>query len=288
MDIGFIAVSLLNGVSLGMVLFMLTTGLSLTLGLMGVINLTHGAFFMVGGYIGWTIAIKLGANYWLAVLGGGVAAGVIGLFIERGFLRVLYKRINEQVMLTVGFIYVIANLSLWIWGGSVHAPFTDPALAQSFSFFDITYPLHRITTIGIGTIIVVGMWWLQEKTRFGAIMRAGMDNKEIVTVLGINIVRASSVAFFLGAFLAGIGGVFGAQTLGINLDMGWSVLLLALIVLVVGGMGSIQGALVGAMVIGIVDAFGRALFPDMAMFLMYLVMVVILFFKPLGLMPRHT
>lgn len=288
MDIGFVTVSLLNGISLGMVLFMLTIGLSLTLGLMGIINLTHGAFFMVGGYVGWTIAVKLGASYWLAVVAGGIVAGTIGLLIERGFLRILYKRINEQVMLTVGFIYIIANLGLWVWGGAVRSPFTDPLLSSSFPLFDVTYPLHRISTIGIGAIIIIGMWWLQEKTRFGAIMRAGMDNKEIVTVLGINIVRASSIAFFLGAFLAGIGGVFGAQTLGINLDMGWSVLLLALIVLVVGGMGSIQGTLIGAMVIGIVDAFGKALFPQMAMFLMYFVMVIILFFKPTGLMPRRT
>lgn len=282
----FVVISLLNGISFGMILFLLTIGLSLTLGLMGIVNLAHGALFMVGAYVGWTVAIQLGLNYWLALLLGGIAAGLIGLAIERGFLRHLYMLTNEQVMLTIGFIYILTNLSLWAWGGLPRAPFVASALSGSFSILGGEYPVHRMTTIGIGLILVIALWWLQEKTRFGAIVRAGMDDKEMTIGLGVNLERVTYIVFFLGAFMAGIAGIIGAQMLGVNLDMGWDILLLALIVLVVGGMGSIQGALLGAMVIGTINAFGIALFPEFAMFLMYLVMIVILLVKPTGLMPR--
>jgi len=159
-------------------------------------------------------------------------------------------------------------------------------LSGSFPIGDWYYPVHRIATIGIGLILAIALWWLQEKTRVGAIVRAGMDDKEMTTGLGINQGRVTYLVFFLGAFMAGIAGVVGTQLLGVNLDMGWDILLLALIVLVVGGIGSIQGALLGAMVIGIINAFGVALFPEIAMFLMYLVMIIILLIKPTGLLPR--
>ncbi|MBA7568347.1 High-affinity branched-chain amino acid transport system permease protein LivH [subsurface metagenome] len=279
-------ISLLNGISFGMILFLLTIGLSLTLGLMGIVNLSHGVLFMVGGYVGWTVAVQLGLNYWLAVLLGGIAAGLVGLAIERGFLRFLYKLMNEQVMLTIGFIYILTNLSLWVWGGLPRAPFTASVLSGSFPIGDWTYPVHRIATIGIGLIFVIGLWWLLEKTRVGAIVRAGMDDKEMVAGLGINLGRVTYLIFFLGAFMAGIAGVIGAQTLAVNLAMGWDILLLALIVLVVGGIGSMPGALLGAMVIGLINAFGIALFPEIAMFLMYLVMIIVLLVKPSGLLPR--
>ena len=282
----FVGISLLNGISFGIILFLLTIGLSLTLGLMGIVNLAHGVLFMVGGYIGWTVAVQLGLNYWLAVLLGGIAAGLVGLAIEQGFLRHLHMRANEQVMLTIGFIYILTNLSLWVWGGLPRAPFVASALSGSFPILGGEYPIYRMATIGIGLILVVALWWLQEKTRFGAIVRAGMDDKEMTIGLGINLERVTYLVFFLGAFMAGIAGVIGAQLLGVNLDMGWDILLLALIVLVVGGIGSIPGALLGSIVIGITNAFGIALFPELAMFLMYLVMIIILLVKPAGLMPR--
>lgn len=281
----FIVIGLLNGISWGLVLFLLTTGLSITLGLMGIVNLAHGALFMIGAYVGWTVAVKLGVNYWLAVLLGGIAAGLVGLAMERGCLRHVHKS-NEQVMLTIGFIYILTNMSLWAWGGIVRAPFTAPILSGSFSIGSYKYPIHRITTIGIGLVIVVALWWLQEKTRIGALVRAGMDDKEMVEGLGINLGRITYLIFFLGAFIAGIAGVLGAQIMGANLEMGWDILLLALIVLVVGGIGSMQGALLGAIVIGVINSFGISLFPGVAMFLMYLVMIIILLVKPSGLLPR--
>jgi len=278
----------LNGISFGMVLFLLTIGLSITLGLMGIVNLAHGVLFMVGGFVGFTVAVIYGLNYWLAVLLGGLAAGLIGLGIERGFLRFQYKQANEQVMLTIGFIYILTNLSQWVWGGEFRAPFTAPFLSGSINIIGWQYPIYRLFTIGIGLVLCVVLWWLQEKTKVGAIVRAGMDNREMIVGLGINLERVNYIVFFLGAFIAGVAGVIGAQLLGVKLGMGWDILLFAMIVLVIGGIGSIQGALAGALVIGIIDAFGKALFPDLAMFLMYSVMIIVLLVRPSGLLPRGT
>jgi len=282
----FLVVSMLNGISFGVILFLLASGLSLTLGLMGILNLAHGALYMVAAYIGWTVTVQFGLNYFLAVLAGGVVAGVLGLAIERGFLRHLYRQINDQVLVTTGFIYILSNLSLWVWGGQAKPSFSTPILSGSIPILDSQYPIHRIATTVVGLVLAAAMWWLQEKTRIGATVRAGMDDKEMTTGLGIKLDRINEMVFFSGAFIAGIAGVIGAQIIGPNLDMAFNILLLALIVLVVGGMGSVQGAFIGAIVIGIVDAFGRALMPGLAMFLMYLAMVVILSIKPSGLMGR--
>jgi branched-chain amino acid transport system permease protein len=283
----FFAINLLNGVALGSVLFLLACGLSLALGVMGILNLAHGALYMVGAYVGWTIAMQQGWNFWLAVLAGAVAGGLLGLIMERGFFRYLHGRLNEQVLLTFGFIYILTNLTQWIWGTIPKAPFTAPFLSTSFPIVGFTYPLGRIATIFIGVILAIGLWWLIEKTRAGAVIRSGMDDKEMATGLGINVGLVSTVVFSLGAFIAGAAGVLGANLFGVNLDLGLSVLLYALIVVVIGGMGSIQGALLGSMVIGIVDSFIKGLNPDIGYFSMYLIMIIILLIKPVGLLGKR-
>lgn len=285
---GFVALGLLNGISFGIILFLLTTGLSLTLGLMGIVNLSHGAFYMLGSFVGWTIAVQLKLNYGLAVLGGIAAAALVGLAIERGFLQHLHKRINEQVLLTIGFIYIIMNVSLWIWGGRGRLAFYPTFLASSISIAGMQYPIYRLFTIGVGIVLAFLLWWLLERTKLGATIRAGMDDKEMAFGLGINLGRLNALVFSLGAGIAGFAGVMGSQMIGPRLGLSWDILLIALIVLVVGGIGSIQGALVGAMVIGIVDSFGKAVFPDFARFFMYLVMIIVLVVRPVGLMPRRV
>ena len=282
----FFATSLLNGLSFGMILFLIAAGLSIIVGVMGIINLSHGALYMFGGYIGWMIAQQLGLNFWLAVFIGGLAAGVVGLFMERAFLRRLYKQMNEQVLLTFGFVYIITNMCLWVWGGDAKVPFSAPALSGSFNLAGLLYPKTRIIVIAIGTVLAVFLWWLQNKTRVGAIIRAGMDDREMVTGLGINLGRVSMLIFFLAAFIAGSAGVIGAQLWGVYSYQGIETLLYALIIIIVGGIGSIQGALAGALIIGIIDAFGRALFPNFSMSLMFVVMIIILIVKPSGLLGR--
>ena len=279
-------INLLNGISFGSVLFLLASGLSLILGIMGILNLAHGALFMVGAYVGWTIAVQYGLSFWLAAFMGGLVAGLVGLVIERGFLSRLYKRFNEQVLLTFGFVYILMNLSMWVWGPAEKVPFTAPLLSGSLSIAGLSYPAVRIGTILIGLLVAVGLWWLQERTRIGAIVRAGMDDEEMTVGLGINLRLVSSVVFFLAVFIAGFAGVIGAQLLGVYSMLGIDILLLAMVVIIVGGVGSVQGAFLGAMLIGIINAFGVALFPELAMFTVYLIMIIVLAVRPSGLLGR--
>jgi branched-chain amino acid transport system permease protein len=279
-------ICLLNGISFGCILFLLSSGLSLTLGLMGILNLAHGALYMIGAYVGWTAAVHFGCSFWIAAMAAGLTCGALGLIMERGFLRHLNGLPNEQVLLTIGFVYIIGNISLWIWGSIAKPPFTAHFLRGAFTVVGWPYPFSRVAIIIVGISVAFGLWLLQDKTRIGAIIRAGMDDRDLTRGLGINLELAAAALFFVGAFLAGFAGVIGAQLIGANLSLGLDILLLALIVVVIGGMGSVQGSLVGAMMIGLVDAFGKILFPDLAMFMLYLLMVAVLVIKPTGLLGR--
>lgn len=280
--------NLLNGISFGMVLFLAGSGLSVVMGVMGITNLAHGALYMLGGYVGWTVAIHYGMNFWLAVFAGGLVSGLIGLTIERIFLRHLYKQPNEQVLLTFGFVYIITNLCIWIWGGRPRMQFASRALSGFLNIFEMPYPITRLVIIAMGVIVAIVLWWLQDRTRIGAIIRAGMDDKEMTMGLGINLERVSMLVFFLAAFVAGVAGVIGAQIMGVHSILGIDILLIALIVVIVGGMGSVQGALSGGILIGLIDTFGKSLFPQFAMFTMYFAMVVILLVKPSGILGRRV
>lgn len=284
-----IILNVLNGISFGAILFLLCSGFSLIFGVMGILNLSHGALYMVGAYLGWTIAVQNGMNFWLAVLAGGAVAGLLGLIMERGFFRHLHGMINEQVLLTFGFIYILTNLCLGIWGGMPKASFTAPSLGGSFQIIgDWTYSKARIAIAGIGIVLAVFLWLLQEKTRIGAIIRAGMDNKEMTMALGINYELVATAVFALGCFIAGTAGVIGAHLFGVNLELGMSILLLAMVVVVVGGTGSVQGALVGGILIGLIISFGKALFPQSSMFVVYLTMIIILLIKPSGILGKKA
>jgi len=275
----------LIGLSFGFILFLLGTGLSLTMGLMRIVNLAHGALYMVGAYVGLSAA-KFTGNFVIGVLAGGICAGLLGLIMEMGFLRRLYKRELDQVLLTIGFIYILTNLTQWVWGPVPSSGVIPSFLSGSIPVGRITLPVFRLAIIVFGIAAAAGLWLFQEKTRVGAIIRAGMDNKEMTMGLGINLKLVFSGVFALGAFVAGFCGLIGAPLLGINLGVGWEALLLAMIVVIVGGTGSVQGALVGGIVLGLVDAYGKAYFPELAYFTMYLVLIIILLFRPSGLMGR--
>ncbi len=287
--VDILLVNLLNGMSLGMVLFLLASGFSLVYGVMGILNLAHGALYMIGAYVAWSIAIQSGLNFGIAILAGSLAAGVVGLLVERGFLSHLYKQFNEQALITFGFFYVLTNLSLLIWGPVVRAPFTASMLSGfSFSIGELVYPMSRVTIILIGLVVAIGVWLLVNKTRVGSIIRAGMDDKEMAIALGINFETVSIAVFVLAASLAGFAGAVGAQLLGAHTQLSLSTLLLALVVVVVGGVGSIEGALLGGVIIGLIDSFGKALFPEFAMFTMWVTMIVILLVRPSGLLGRKV
>ncbi|OGO64015.1 MAG: ABC transporter permease [Chloroflexi bacterium RBG_19FT_COMBO_47_9] len=278
--------NLMNGLSYGMILFLIASGMSIVLGMMGITNLAHGALYMVGAYIGWTIFVQLEMNFWLAILVGAIGAGVLGLLIERVFLKHLYKQINEQVLLTYGFVYIITNIVIWIWGGRYRLQFTAPELMGSIKLGDFSFPITRIVITVIGLVVALFLWYLQDKTRIGAIVRAGMDDKEMIQGLGIDLEKVSAAVFFLASCIAGLAGVVGAQLLSTFPGLGSDLLLLMLAVIIVGGIGTIQGSLVGGLLIGLIDTFGKALFPGYAMFTIYFAMVVVLLVKPTGLLGR--
>lgn len=279
-------INVLNGISFGMILFILAMGLSITLGVMGILNLAHGSIFMIGGFIGVSI-IRSGGSFWWATITGSIVAAIIGFIIERLFLSRLYKQMDNQVLLTLGLIYIFGNIALWTYGGRVQL--YDPPLILSWKIplGNFTFPFYRVFLIFVGFFLFIIFWWLIEKTRIGAIVRAGMDNKEITMGLGINYPLICSVVFTLGSFIGGVAGCLSIPFTGIVHSMALDILLYALIVVVVGGPGSVAGTLIGALLIGIIDAFGKSIFPDFAMFTLYLVLIFILLLKPSGLLGRN-
>jgi branched-chain amino acid transport system permease protein len=273
------------GISFGFILFLLGAGLSLTMGLMRIVNMAHGALYMVGAYVGLATA-KYTGSFWIGLLAGALITGLIGVIMEAGFIRRLYKQRQSQVLLTIGFVYILTNLVQWIWGSMPLAGVTPDLFSGYIQIGKIGFPVFRLAIIGFGLVMAILLWLFQEKTRTGAIVRAGMDNREVTIALGINLKVVFTGIFALGAFVAGFCGLMGAPLMGVNLQVGWETLLLSMIVVIVGGTGSIQGALLGGLLIGLLDAFGTAFFPQFAYFVIYVALIVILLFKPSGLMGR--
>ena len=275
----------LFGLSYGMILFLLATGLSLTMGLMRIVNMAHGALYMVGAYAG-IAAAKYTGNFFVGLLVGAACAGLIGLLLEIVFLRRLFQQEQSQVLLTIGFIYIISNITQWIWGAYPLSGIVPEVFSGSIPIGNITFPVYRFFIIGFGLIMALSLWLFQEKTKIGAVVRAGMDNREIAGALGINLKVIFTGLFSLGALVAGLCGVIGAPLTGVHLFIGWQVLLLSLIVVVVGGAGSIMGALLGGITIGLLNTFGTAYFPALSYFIIYVVLILILLLRPSGLLGR--
>lgn len=280
-----LAIQALNGVSLGCVLFLLAAGLSLIYGLMGFLNLAHGSYFMFAAYVGVAIARTTG-NLLLAIVAGGATIAVMGIVMERLLFRHLYKEPVSQVLLTLGLLFIFGDVVKWIWGGYPYSV-APPAFLTGFTdILGRNYPVYRLAVIIAGLSVALLLWLFLEKTLFGAIIRAGVDDKEMVTGLGINIKFFFTVIFGLGSFLAGFGGVMATPIMGAYLGMDGEVLLLALVVVVVGGLGTLGGALLGSMVISITYVLAAAFIPEVSMFIMFATMALILIVRPSGLMGK--
>lgn len=275
----------LNGISYGMLLFMLAVGLSLIFGLMGVINLAHGSFYLLGAYLGLTIAKKTG-SFLLALIAAAVVIGLLGSLMERYFIRRLYRQELDQVLLTFGFAYIFMDLAKWIWGGDPQSLAHPALLSGSVNIVGLTYPIYRLAVIVIGIVAALVIWLLQEKTKAGAIVRAGVDDREMIAGLGVNIKLVFTLVFAFGAALAAIGGVIGGPIIGVYPGLDSDVLVLALVVVVVGGLGTLQGALAGSLIIGLIDTLGKILFPTLSVFTVYAGMACILLLRPTGLVGR--
>jgi branched-chain amino acid transport system permease protein len=279
----FILSQLLNSLVLGVLLFMMSAGLSLIFGLMNVVNLAHGAFFMIGAFCAYTIT-QWSGNFWLALAIGWVPAAAIAILIERVFMRRLYHRGHlDQVLLTFGFIFVLGDISKYLWGVDIRNVAPPASLDGSLQVAGAILPTYRLFLVLFGGTVAAGLWWFLERSRVGAMVRAGVDDAATASGIGINVPLLFGGIFALGAALAGIGGVVASPIMGVYLGMDIEILIPAFIVVVIGGMGSLRGALVAGLLVGVIDTFGKAYFPDYALFLVYLLMVVVLLARPQGL-----
>lgn len=271
-----------NGISYGALLFLLASGLSLIFGVMRIVNLAHGSYFLLGGYVGLTTVWRTG-SFALALFSGALAVALIGLGMERLFLRRLQKQVLAQVLMTMGFALIFQDLALLIWGGD---PYTIPVpgvLSGALRLGVVVFPIYRLFIIGAAGLVGVALWLLLEKTRVGAAIRAAVDDGEMAQGVGINVPMVSMGVFALGASLAALGGVVGGGFIGVYPGVDFEVLPYAFVVVIVGGLGSLQGAMVGSLLVGLLDNFGKALFPELSYFTLFAPMAVILALRPTGL-----
>ena len=275
----------LNALSFAMLLFLLCAGLSLIFGLMNILNLAHGSCYLIGAYVALT-AIKLTDNFFMGLLAGGLVAGAVGFALQRFLLRRIYGRRLLQVLLTFGCMFIIGDLTIIIWG-------PDPTTLQKPEFLSgacnlggIVFPKYRLFVIAVGIAIGIGLWIFQEKTKWGAILRAAVDDEQMARAVGINVPVLFTTVFVLGTALTGISGVLGGPFVGVYPGVDVDVLLLAVVVIIVGGLGSMKGAFFGSLIVASLDNFGKALFPELAMFTIFAPMAIILALKPTGLWGR--
>lgn len=274
-----------NGVSIGAVLFLMAAGLSLLIGAMGVLNLAHGAVYMVGAYIAWAIFVDRGLPFPVAVLGAGVGTALIGLAFERLF-RLIRGQADQQILLSFGLIYVLVNVSQWVWGAVAKSPFLVSWLSGAIHLGSTSIPMVRLAIAVVGFVVAGLLWFIQDRTRAGAVVRAGMDDANMVRALGINLDLVVAGVFVLGSALAGIAGAMGGLVLGASTAQAIDVLLLALVVVVVGGVGSVAGTFAAAMLIGVLDAYSRSWLPEMSSVVLYALMALVLVVRPTGLSGR--
>ena len=274
-----------NGISYGALLFLLAAGLSLIFGVMRVVNLAHGSYFMLGGYVGLSVVWRTD-SFLLALLAGAVAVGLIGVGMERLFLRRLPGQTLGQVLMTIGFALIFQDLALLIWGGD---PYTIPVpepLRGSFRVGRLAFPAYRIFIVVVAAVVGAALWLALDRTRIGARIRAAVDDAEMAQGVGINVPAVSLGVFALGACLAAVGGVVGGAFLGVYPGADFEVLPYAFVVVIVGGLGSLPGAMVGSLLVGLLDNFGKALFPELSYFTLFAPMALILALRPTGLFGR--
>jgi branched-subunit amino acid ABC-type transport system permease component len=275
-----------NSLVFAMLLFILSAGLSLIFGLMNVINIAHGSFFMIGGYCALAIAGMTG-NFWLALALAPVPAIGMAVVMERLLLRRLYRRGHlDQVLLTFGFTYIFVDGVRWLWGADIHALVVPPVLSGAVSFGAFSVPAYRLFIIAVGLTLAGLLWLLLERSRFGAMVRAGVDDAFTASGLGIDVSLLFSVVFATGIGLAAFGGVVAAPVLGVYPGLDAEVIIPAFIVVVVGGLGSLKGAFLASLVVGTLDTLGKTVIPELSIFIVYLALIVVLLVRPQGLYGR--
>ena len=280
--VDFLIAQTLNGLVYSMLLFLLALGLSLTFGMLRVINLAHGAFFLMGAYFGLT-AWTLTGSFWLAVVAGPAGAALIGALLERSWLQRFYVR-NEldQVILTFGFALVFADLMKMFWGKDIRSIPVPSAFSGAVQIAGTYFPSYRLILIVVGVALFLATWLAIERTRTGALIRASVADRVMVSGLGFNIRLLFTYVFAFGTGVAGLAGVLGAPITGIYPGLDFEVLITTLIVVVVGGLGNISGAFWAALLIGLAETYGKALYPAAASFIIFGLMAAVLLFRAWG------
>jgi len=293
MDFPTFLIQLLNAVQYGLLLFLVASGLTLIFGIMGIINLAHGSFYMIGAYLAWSLSGRFG-NFWVAIALGIVLTVLLGMLLEWLLIKRLYERDHlYQVLLTYGLILILEELRSIIWGDDVHGVPIPGMLSASIPLTDtLAYPVYRLWMSGVCVALAVLMYWLIQHTRLGMMIRAGASNRDMAQSLGINIQLLYRRVFAFGVALAAFAGMIAAPVSSVFPGMGGQVLIICFVVVVIGGIGSVKGALVAALLIGLVDTFGKVLeieiggfkvLPELAGMSVYLLMAMVLLWRPEGL-----
>ncbi|MHB0820558.1 branched-chain amino acid ABC transporter permease [Stutzerimonas stutzeri] len=284
MDFSTVLIQTMNGLQYGLLLFLIASGLTLIFGIMHIINLAHGALYMVGAYLAfWATSIT--GNLFLAILLALPLAALFGVVIERCLMRILYKRDHlDQVLMTFGLILVIDSLRSIAWGNDVHSVAIPEILAGSIQLTEnLEYPVYRLFISGVCVLVALSMYWILQRTRLGIVIRGGASNREMVQGLGININAIYTLVFAAGAALTAFAGMIAAPVSSVYPGMGNQILIIAFVVVVIGGLGSIRGAFLGALLVGLTATWGAVLVPEYAGMAIYMLMAVVLLFKPRGL-----
>ncbi len=279
----FYVLQALNGLAYSMLLFLLAAGLSLIFGLMDVVNLAHGGFYMLGAYLGLSL-VRWTGSFWAAVVIVPLLAAAGGFLLEWEFLRPLYRRTHlDQILLTFGFAFVLSDIIRWLWGADVQSLAAPAGLDRSIPMLGTLFPAYRLFVIALGGALALGLWLGLSRTRLGAVVRAGVANKEMTQALGINIAAVFTGVFAFGTALAGLAGVVAAPIQGVFPGIDFETLIVTLIVVVVGGLGTLGGSFWGSLLIGEAETFGKTLLPQAALVVIYLVMAAVLLVRPRGL-----
>ena len=276
---------ILNGLTFAAILFIVASGFTLIFGLLRIVNLAHGALYLLGGYVGLVTATRLN-SFALAVLVAMVVIALVGFALDQGLLRFVRGFELRQVLLTLGVAIMLDDLALVIWGGDSFSIPVPEVLQGPASVFGVLYPKYRLFVLVVGLIVFAGLWLILNRTRLGALIRAGVDDAEMVEASGINISRVFLATFMLGSALAGLAGVVGGAFLSLYPTADSEILVFSLATVIIGGRGSLPGAAIGAILIGMLNTFGQVWFPELAYFVIFGPMALLLAFRPLGLFGR--
>ena len=282
----FLFLQTLNAIALGMNLFIIAAGLTLIFGVLRVINFAHGAFFMLGAYVCYSIVEQAG-NFWLGVLGAGLALALLAWAIERALLQRLYARDPlAQLLFTFALVLILGDAVKMVWGSEQYSVAYPAGLERAVDLGIAHYPAYLLFLCGLGPVVALALWLLLERTRWGRIMRAARQDREMLAVLGINVPLVYNGVFVAGAALAGMGGALAAPRLALTPGMDANIVVECFIIVIIGGLGSLWGSFLGALILGIVTVFGAVLVPEWEMVLPYALMLAVLLWRPWGLFGR--